>query len=105
VRMKVYTCLLLMVFVAVAASAGDLPRPDAKTSKTTLIATCSKCDKVVTNTVSGKDVRCHGGYSVTNGVMSQYTATVKCPRCKEKFSTEFEQFTKAPPKAVVVPTP
>jgi len=99
---------IFSVFALIAATtclAGEPLRPDAKKAKTTLSVKCSKCESVIAAVVPGKDVRCHGGYSVTNGVMSQYTATVKCPRCKEKFTTNFEQFSKAPPKAVVVPTP
>lgn len=101
--MKTYACFLLAAIIAATCLAADSTRPDAKTAKTNLNVKCPQCENVVIATVRGKDVRCHGGYSVTNGVMSQYTAKVTCPRCKNKFDTKFEQFSKAPPKAVVVP--
>lgn len=98
------TLIFSVLILAAACLAADLPvSPDAKSAKTKLKVMCPKCDVIITATVPGRDVRCYGSRAVTNGYVAQYTANVKCPTCKTKFDSKFEQFKKAPPTAVVVP--
>lgn len=95
---------LLVLLVAVTTCvAADSPTAKTDKNKTTLIIECPKCDIRSSTAVRNKDILCNGGTSTTNGVISHYSAKVACPHCKEKFNTQFDKFTKTPPKAVVIP--
>lgn len=111
-RLNMPGILLILSIIAMAAFGQMVPEspesPPAKPKKvttTTIAVRCPECQKVGAYALKDKDIHCNSAYAVTNGTISQCSATVKCSNCKERFDTAFDRFIKPPPKATVLQSP